>query len=108
MALPARDADLALTPAGEHSSRLSLAGAYRPPLGAVGAGLDKAIFHKVAHATVRSLLARGADALTCPPGRRAGSWHNSARAAAGGTRSAQCARAGRERQRRWDTLILTA
>src|ERR1022692_2459508 len=31
-------------------------------------GLDKAIFHKVADATARSLLARVADALACPPG----------------------------------------
>jgi hypothetical protein len=61
---PALDADLVLTPAGEHATRLSLAGAYRPPLGQVGAGLDKAIFHKVAQATVRSLLARVADALS--------------------------------------------
>jgi hypothetical protein len=65
---PAVDADIALTPAGEHSTRLSLAGAYRPPLGPVGASLDQAIFHKVAQATVRSLLARVADALTRPPG----------------------------------------
>jgi hypothetical protein len=65
-AVPALDADLALTAAGEHATRLSLAGAYRPPLGTVGAGLDKAIFHKVAQATVRSLLARVADALTRP------------------------------------------
>jgi hypothetical protein len=65
---PALDADLALTSAGEHSTRLSLAGTYRPPLGAVGAGLDKVILHKVAQATVRSLLARVADALTRPQG----------------------------------------
>jgi hypothetical protein len=65
---PALDADLALTPAGEHVTRLSLAGAYRPPLGPVGAGLDQAVFHKVAQATVRSLLARVADTLTRPPG----------------------------------------
>jgi hypothetical protein len=37
-------------------------------LGAVGAGLDRAIFHKVAQATVRSLLARIADALSRPQG----------------------------------------
>jgi hypothetical protein len=66
--LPTLDAALALTPAGEHATRLSLAGAYRPPLGAVGAGLDKAIVHKVAQATVRSLLARVADTLTRPQG----------------------------------------
>jgi hypothetical protein len=68
---PALDADLALTPAGEHATRLSLAGAYRPLLGPVDAGLDKAIFHKVAQATVRSLLARVADALSRPPARPA-------------------------------------
>lgn len=64
---PALDADLALTPVGEHATRLSLAGAYRPPLGPVGTGLDKAIFHTVAQATIRSLLTRVADALTRPP-----------------------------------------
>ena len=59
---PALDADIWLTPAGEGSARLSLAGVYRPPLGALGAGLDRAVFHRVADATARSLLARVADA----------------------------------------------
>ena len=63
---PALDADIWPTPAGEQSTRLSLAGVYRPPLAAVGAGLDKAVFHKVADATVRSLLARVADILARP------------------------------------------
>jgi hypothetical protein len=63
---PALDADIWLTPAGEHSARLSLAGVYRPPLGALGAGLDRAVLHQVANATVRSLLARVADVLTLP------------------------------------------
>src|SRR5271165_1302511 len=35
---PALDADMSLTPAGEHSTRLSLAGVYRPPFAALGAG----------------------------------------------------------------------
>jgi hypothetical protein len=68
---PALDADIWLTPAGEHSIRLSLAGVYRPPLAVLGAGLDKAVFHRVADATVRSLLARVADVLARsqePPG----------------------------------------
>ncbi len=60
---PALDADIWLAPAGEHSARLSLAGVYRPPLAAAGAVLDKAILHRVADATVRSLLARVADVL---------------------------------------------
>jgi hypothetical protein len=63
---PALDADIALTPAGEHATRLSLAGAYRAPLGGLGTGLDRAILHKAAGATVRSLLTRVADALARP------------------------------------------
>jgi hypothetical protein len=35
---PALDADMSLTPAGQHSTRLSLAGAYRPPRAALSAG----------------------------------------------------------------------
>ena len=65
---PALDADLALTPAAGHATRLSLAGAYRPPLGPVGTGLDKAIFHNVAQATIGSLLTRVADLLGRPQG----------------------------------------
>jgi hypothetical protein len=64
---PALDADIWLTPAGEHSTRLSLAGVYRPPLAAVGPGLDRAVLHRVADATVRSLLARMADVLARSP-----------------------------------------
>jgi hypothetical protein len=69
---PALDADLTLF-RREHTTRLSLAGAYRPPLGAVGAGLDKAVLPKLAEAKVRSLLTRVADALGGPqePARRA-------------------------------------
>ena len=63
---PALDADIWLTPAGEHSTRLSLAGVYRPPLSVLGAGLDRAVFYRMADATVRSLLARVADALIRP------------------------------------------
>ena len=44
-----------------------LAGVYRPPFAALGAGLDRAVFHKVADATARSLLARVADVLGPPP-----------------------------------------
>jgi hypothetical protein len=64
---PVLDADMSLTPAGEDFTRLSLAGVYRPPFAALDAGLDRAVFHKVADATARSLLARVADVLA-PPG----------------------------------------
>ncbi len=64
--VPVLDADIALTPAGRDSTRLSLTGSYRPPFGAVGAALDRAILHKVADATIASLLTRVADALVHP------------------------------------------
>jgi hypothetical protein len=63
--LPVLDADMTLTPAGDQATRLTLAGAYRAPLGALGAGLDRAILHHVATATGSSLLRRVAAAL-CP------------------------------------------
>jgi hypothetical protein len=63
---PVLDADITLTPEGEQRTRLALAGSYRAPLGRLGAGLDKAILHQVATATIRALLADVADALTSP------------------------------------------
>jgi hypothetical protein len=63
---PALDGDISLIPAGEHATRVSLAGVYRPPFAALGAGLDMAVLHTVADATVRSLLARVADVLARP------------------------------------------
>jgi hypothetical protein len=65
---PALDADISLTQAGEHSTRLSLAGVYRPALAALGAGPEKAVVDGVAGATARSLLSRLADALARPQG----------------------------------------
>jgi hypothetical protein len=52
-------------PLGDRT-RLSLAGTYRPPLGRQGVGLDKAILHRVAAATIRALLTDVASALTTP------------------------------------------
>jgi hypothetical protein len=61
---PVLDADITATPAGELATKLTLAGAYRAPLGPLGAALDRAILHRVATATVASLLRRIASALT--------------------------------------------
>ncbi|MGO9077753.1 MAG: hypothetical protein ACLQDY_01770 [Streptosporangiaceae bacterium] len=63
---PALDADITMTPAGPDATRLALAGAYRPPLATLGAGLDRTILHRVATATIRSLLGRVASALADP------------------------------------------
>ena len=90
-AVPCPHADIWLTPAGERSARLSLAGVYRPPLGALGAGLDRAVFHRVADATARSLLSRVADVLARRPkdpaatGPGTGTGGSAARRAAPGT-----------------------
>jgi len=63
---PVLDADLRLTPEGE-GTVLTLAGAYRPPLGPVGQALDRALLHKVAEATVRTFLTRVAAQLDGHP-----------------------------------------
>ena len=63
---PVLDADLTLTSAGENTALLTLAGAYRPPLGSPGAELDRLVLHRVAAATVRNFLERVATALAHP------------------------------------------
>jgi hypothetical protein len=66
---PVLDADITVHPAGEETTLLTLAGAYRPPLGAVGQALDRAILHRVAAATIRNFLNRVAADITGQPGR---------------------------------------
>jgi hypothetical protein len=63
---PALDADITLSPAGDHATLLTLAGAYRPPPGALGARLDPAVLQRVAAATIRAFLGRVADAIAHP------------------------------------------
>jgi len=63
---PVLDADITLTAASEQATRLTLAGAYRPPLAGLGIRLDAAILHHVATATIKSLLSRIAGALARP------------------------------------------
>jgi len=53
---PVLDADITLAPAGDRATVLAMAGVYRPPLGALGQALDRAILHRVAVATIRSFL----------------------------------------------------
>lgn len=63
---PVLDADLILTPDGDDQSQLAAIGSYRPPFGRAGAVLDRAIMHRLATATIRSLLASVADAIAHP------------------------------------------
>ena len=65
---PVLDADIRLVPAGEHVTRLSMAGSYRPPLGALGEALDRTILHRVATATIRGFLAQVAARIGGRPG----------------------------------------
>ena len=64
---PALDADLTLSPAGENTTSLTLAGVYRLPEHA-GAGLDPGIVRCFAAVTIDSFIARLASALMHPAG----------------------------------------
>jgi hypothetical protein len=64
---PALDADLTLTPAGEATTLLALAGVYRLP-GQPAAGLDPAIARCFAAVAIRGFLARLACAVMHPAG----------------------------------------
>jgi hypothetical protein len=61
---PVLDADLRLAPAAEGGSVLTLAGVYRPPLGALGQALDRALLHHAAVTTIRRFLAQVAASIT--------------------------------------------
>lgn len=60
------DANLVLTAVDSQHCRLALLGVYRPPLGAVGATLDRMLLSRAAVATFRSLVTRVAAGLDPP------------------------------------------
>jgi hypothetical protein len=62
---PILDADISVSSSGEQSV-LAIAGTYRPPLGKLGAALDKTVLNRIAAATIRRLLQQLADALLNP------------------------------------------
>jgi hypothetical protein len=63
---PALDADIKLTPAGADATMLAVCGAYRPPLGTVGAGLDRAIMYQAAEVMIWSFTTRIRMAIVPP------------------------------------------
>jgi hypothetical protein len=63
---PALDADITLSPADDNACVLRLDAAYRPPLGGLGAGLDRALLHRVAMATIADFIGRIAEAIVHP------------------------------------------
>jgi hypothetical protein len=60
---PVMDANIKLTTEDGEATRMALTAVYRPPLGALGAGLDRVLLHKVATATIHSLMTNTASAL---------------------------------------------
>lgn len=69
---PRLEGDLELAPLGEGRCRLTLSGHYSPPLGVVGAVIDRGVLHKVAESTARSFLTELRGVLEQPAGQRAG------------------------------------
>src|SRR5215471_14187522 len=63
---PVLDANLIVGTDGRGRAELRITGAYRPPLDGLGEGLDQAVLHRVAGATVKSLL-RGIAATLAGP-----------------------------------------
>ena len=59
---------------------MGLVGVYRPPLGALGQALDRAVLRRVAVATIKGFLARVAAQLAdqpVPNGARTLEWRSS-------------------------------
>ena len=59
---PALDADIVLSSDGDRT-RATLTGTYRPPLGVLGAGLDRLVLRKIAAATMAAFLDEVSGAL---------------------------------------------
>ena len=65
---PSLDADLEIAPLGRNRTQLSISARYRPPFGAVGRVLDRALLHRVAEATLKDFLDRVGEALGAETG----------------------------------------
>ena len=63
---PALDADIRLTPAGDDATMLTVSGVYRPPLGCLGAGVDRVVMCRVAQAAIQTFTHRIGAAITDP------------------------------------------
>jgi hypothetical protein len=60
---PQLDADIEVAGLGPRRTQLSISARYRPPMGAVGRALDKAMLHRVAEATIKDFLDGVADRI---------------------------------------------
>lgn len=64
---PALDADIRLSDDDDEGVRVTLTGSYRPPLGVLGARLDRFVLRTVATATLKTLLTQVAAVLDGVP-----------------------------------------
>ncbi len=60
---PVMEGDLEVAPLGASRSQLAMSARYRPPLGAVGRAIDRAVLHRLAEATIKDFVDRVARAL---------------------------------------------
>jgi len=63
---PALDADIKLVPDGAGATVLAVCAAYRPPLGVLGVGLDRAAMHQAAEVMIQSFTVRIRMAIMHP------------------------------------------
>ena len=63
---PTLDADITLSPAGEHATTLTLTGVYRPSPGNLGGELDQVVLRRVAEATIQMFVNRIAEEIIVP------------------------------------------
>lgn len=61
---PVLEADIEVARLGAETTQLSVSARYRPPLGAVGKAIDRALLHRVAEATVKDFLDRVGETLS--------------------------------------------
>jgi len=61
--IPELEGDLEVASLTPSSSQLSINARYAPPIGRVGAVIDRALLHRVAEATLKDFLDRVADGL---------------------------------------------
>ncbi|HKZ75840.1 MAG TPA: hypothetical protein VJ259_04175, partial [Actinomycetota bacterium] len=60
---PLFEADVEIAALGPSRTQLSISARYRPPFGALGRALDRALLHRVAEATVKDFLDRVGETL---------------------------------------------
>jgi hypothetical protein len=60
---PSLDGDLEIAALGAARTQLAISARYKPPFGALGRALDRALLHRVAEATVKDFLDRVGETI---------------------------------------------